>query len=82
LDVLSSVKLGVNRPNSGADDRQRRTQASQHDGVQWVFQRRDKYPSLDNGDRNSGERNPKPNKRNIPAIDPIRYGRLEARLVD
>ncbi len=58
LDVLSPVKLGINRPNSGADHRNRGTQASQHDGDQWIFQRREEYPDLDNGDRDSGERRP------------------------
>jgi hypothetical protein len=36
LDVLSSVKSGINRPNSGADHRHRGAQASQDDGDQRI----------------------------------------------
>ena len=64
--MLSSVKLGINRPNSGADHRQRGTQASQHDGDQRTFKTCKQYPNLDNGDRDAGERRPQAEKEKDP----------------
>jgi len=56
--VLSSVKLGVNRPDSGADHRRRGAQGGQQDGDQGVFQPHEEYPDLGYGDGHSGERRP------------------------
>lgn len=60
--MLSSVKLGIDRPDSGADHRHRGAQASQQDGDQRIFQPREEYPDLDNSNRHSGDWRPEAEK--------------------
>ena len=62
LEVLSSVKLGINGPHSGPDHRHSGAQASQHDGHQRIPRPRQRYPDLDSSDRNSRDWRPEPKK--------------------
>jgi hypothetical protein len=59
LEVLSSVKFGINRPHSGPDHCNRAAQASEQDGGQRRPGACEEYPDLYNGNRNSGEWRPK-----------------------
>lgn len=62
LEVLSSVELGINGPQSGSDHRHSGGQASQQDGDQRISRPRQRYPDLDSSNRNSRDGRPEPKK--------------------
>jgi hypothetical protein len=62
LEVLSSVELGINGPQSGSDHRHSGAQATQHDSHQRIPRPRQRYPDLDSSNRNSRDWRPEPNK--------------------
>ena len=62
LEVLSSVELGVDGPQSGSDHRHCGGQASQQDGDQRIPRPRQRYPDLDSSNRTSRDWRPKAKK--------------------
>ncbi len=62
FEVLSAVEPGIDGPHSGSDHRHRQAQTSQHDCGQRIAQRRQEYPDLDNGNRDSGDWRPEAKK--------------------
>ena len=62
LEVLSSVEMGIDGPQSGPDHRHCGAQASQHNRHQRIPRPRQRYPGLDSGNRNSRDWRPKAKK--------------------